>query len=385
MKIESIEINGYRSVKELRLKLGDVTVLVGPNGCGKSNIYQAIKLGAASARGQLASEIISEGGINSILWAGKLHKHDDPYVRIAIAFEDDLSYELEIGRVPYSDRISMDPGKLLTIFRHDPDVKRELVQIKNGKKKIALLSREGGSITARNMDGRNAQYPGTIDQTESVLSEIREPHKFPELSSLRTEFCSWRFYHTFRTDLDSPIRQPQQATLTNVMSNDGANLASAIATIIAVGHAERLFALIESAFPNSKLVVGEDNGEIALYMNAPGVWRPLSCREFSDGTLQYLCLLAALLTPRPAPFVVLNEPETSIHPSLFKPLAELILDASKHSQILLTTHAKELADLIKKHKNARIVELEKKEGATNVCGSNKLSRYHNENADDEDE
>jgi len=76
---------------------------------------------------------------------------------------------------------------------------------------------------------------------------------------------------------------------------------------------------------------------LEMHMTFPGVYRELSAREFSDGTLQYLCILAALLSPRPAPFVVLNEPETSVHPDLFKAMAQLILDASGHSQILLTT------------------------------------------------
>ncbi len=83
------------------------------------------------------------------------------------------------------------------------------------------------------------------------------------------------------------------------------------------------------------------------------MFRDLSAREFSDGTLQYLCILAALLTPRPAPFMVLNEPETSIHPDLFKPMAELILLASKNSQILLTTHSKDLARYLGENKDSQ--------------------------------
>jgi predicted ATPase len=86
--------------------------------------------------------------------------------------------------------------------------------------------------------------------------------------------------------------------------------------------------------------------------------------------LQYLCILGALLAPRPGSLVVLNEPETSIHIDLFPSLAKLICTASARSQILVTTHSKELADLIKKHvRTHKIIELEKIEGATQLRAS----------------
>ena len=82
-----------------------------------------------------------------------------------------------------------------------------------------------------------------------------------------------------------------------------------------------------------------DGNRFGLTMKMPGINRQLRAVEFSDGMLRYLSLVAALLSPRPAPFLVLNEPETSIHPELLKPLAELIARASHDSQVFLTTHS----------------------------------------------
>ncbi|WP_425387819.1 AAA family ATPase [Edaphobacter aggregans] len=56
--------------------------------------------------------------------------------------------------------------------------------------------------------------------------------------------------------------------------------------------------------------------------------RPLSAAELSDGTLRYLLWTAALLTPHPPALMVLNEPETSLHPDLLPALARLILAAA---------------------------------------------------------
>jgi predicted ATPase len=370
MIIQEIEISGYRSIKDIRIQLANVTVLVGANGSGKSNLYQALQLVAACAHGRFARQMIREGGTSSVLWAGPEKKSGPSRFSFAIHF-DDLVYELECGRIPISDRPEQGPlGVGLSIFRNDPDIKMEAVRFKEGKKAITLLERKRGSIMARNYEGVNVQYPGTVAQSESVLSELRELHKFPELAILRAELVNWRFYHEFRTDIRSPIREPQLATLTTVVSDNANDLASALATIQAIGDYEALEDCISTAFPGSALSIKPEGDELSMYMSMPNVYRDISAREFSDGTLQYLCLLAALLAPRPGSLVVLNEPETSIHVDLFPSLAKLIGTASAQSQIIVTTHARELADLIRKQVRAnKIIELEKIDGATQLQAS----------------
>lgn len=382
MKIREIEISGYRSLKDIRLKLGDVTIVVGPNGCGKSNIYQAVQMMASAASGQFARRIVEEGGMKSIVWAGRRSKLEDSVrVRMAVNLEE-LAYELEFGFIPKDARLSDGAyGIGLALFAGDPDIKQEKVSLNTGSKSVSLLERKRGSITARNMDGKRAAYPVSLPESESVLSELREPHKFPELSVLRQEFLSWRFYHDFRTDLHSPIRQPQLGTLTPVLSHDGVDLAAAIATIRPLGDKQLLEELIDRAFPGSVLKVEDVDNELVLTFSTPGVDRDLGALELSDGTLQYFCLLAALLSPRPAPFLVLNEPETSIHPDLYVPLAELIVAASKYSQIFLTTHSFELAGYLKQKTECRTIELEKISGATCVRGA----RVVEDDDDDDDE
>jgi len=102
-------------------------------------------------------------------------------------------------------------------------------------------------------------------------------------------------------------------------------------------------------------------------MRVPGMNRALDASELSDGTLRYLCLVAALLSPRPAPLLVLNEPETSLHPDLFAPLGELILDAATRSQLIVTTHAAALVKQLGKAKDARMVELRRDAAETLVA------------------
>lgn len=69
-------------------------------------------------------------------------------------------------------------------------------------------------------------------------------------------------------------------------------------------------------------------------------------RELSDGTMRYLYLLAALFSPRPPSLIVLNEPESSLHPDLILPLGQMIADAALRSQVVVVTHSDPLAQYL---------------------------------------
>ena len=102
--------------------------------------------------------------------------------------------------------------------------------------------------------------------------------------------------------------------------------------------------------------------------------RPLSAAELSDGTLRYLLLVAALLTPRPPSMMVLNEPETSLHPDLLPALARLIISASQHSQVWVVSHARRLIAALQQDPECNCIVLEKNFGQTEVVGQRMLDQ-----------
>lgn len=380
MPVRELHVKGYRSIRDLRLKLKRINVLVGPNGCGKSNLYRSMMLLSAAATGRFATILAKEGGMASVLWAGRNHKHEKPRLLLEVTMKG-ISYSLECGRVPISER-----PENLACFSNDPDIKvEEVKQLSKGRPAVSLVKRVKGGISARNMDGRLLQYPLAVQGNESVLSGLRDPQKFPELSLLREEFLNWRFYHHFRTDIASPLRQPQVGVMTPVLSDDGLDVAAALATIDAVGDSTALSEAIDDAFPGSKLRIDSNAGEFALRLQMPGFNRSFEGLEISDGTLQYLCLVAALLSPRPPALLALNEPETSIHPDLSEALAKLIVQASKRSQMWITTHSYELAKFIAMHGGNEAVELEKHLGATRVRGDGLIDRDEDEDKEPEGE
>lgn len=107
-------------------------------------------------------------------------------------------------------------------------------------------------------------------------------------------------------------------------------------------------------------------------MHQHGLLRPLRAAELSDGTLRYLLWIAALLTPRPPGLLVLNEPETSLHPDLLPALGRLIAGAAERSQALVVTHAPKLIEALEEQDDCNSVRLEKEFGETKIVGADAL-------------
>jgi predicted ATPase len=127
--------------------------------------------------------------------------------------------------------------------------------------------------------------------------------------------------------------------------------------------------MIAEAFDGASIAVSSnEDGRFTVLFRQYGLLRPLTAAELSDGTLRFLLLTAALLTPRPPSMMVLNEPETSLHPDVLPALAKLILNAAGSSQVWVVTHSAKLIAALKRNKDCNLLELEKKLGSTQLKG-----------------
>lgn len=377
MSIKELHVAGYRSIRELRMRLKNLNVLTGPNGCGKSNLYNSVFLLAKTASGGFARVIAEEGGMASVFWAGPRNTRSQASarpqpLRVVLGIKaDSFSYELSCG-LPQMQPKSMDePDAFRTEFKLDPEIKEERVWLDSASRRSVVFFERNSSVTEiRDATGARIPYSGELTTSEGVLSQLREPHLFPELFALRMEMAQWRFYHHFRTDRDSPLRRPQIGVRTPVLSHDGSDLAAALQTIIEVGDDVQLREEIARAFNGAELIIENENGKgrFAVLLQMPGLIRPLDATELSDGTLRYLCLLAALMSPCPPTLLALNEPETSLHPDLLDGLAQLIVQTSRNSQLWVTTHSARLAELIERHSGKPSIKLELVNGETRVVG-----------------
>ena len=130
-----------------------------------------------------------------------------------------------------------------------------------------------------------------------------------------------------------------------MLSHDGSDLAAALQTIREIGEGDGVREAVDDAFPGAHVSVRCEAG-FEVEMMQHGLLRPLRAAELSDGTLRYLLWVAALLTPRPPGLLVLNEPETSLHPDLLPALGRLITRAAQRSQVVVVSHAPPLIDAL---------------------------------------
>ncbi|HVJ41931.1 MAG TPA: AAA family ATPase [Dongiaceae bacterium] len=377
-QLNSVYVAGYRSLRQISFPVDRLSVFVGANGVGKTNLYRGLQIIQAAAAGTLAREFAIEGGMTSVITAGGQRKDLQGQVNLSASFgrdgEASYSYEISIG---------FPPKEAFAAFASEPLVKSETLSLHTARRKVALLERRGPSLWMRNENGVREQVNDDLMFSETALATVEDPSRFADLYWLRRTLLDWRFYHGFRTDADSPLRRPCLAITTPTLASDGANLAAVFATLVHIrGDKAELDSAIEDAFPGAQLVVPRPDRHATFGMIfADHPHRVFELGELSDGTLRYLALMGALLAYRLPKFVALNEPETSLHPALPDPLARLIVDSAKHSQIWLVTHSEQLAEAIAREGRMTPRRVIRKHGGTWIEGLKLSGEFDDDEAD----
>ena len=221
MTLSAVEITGYRSIRKIRFPVRQLTVLVGGNGVGKTNLYRSLELLQAAARGTLADEIAREGGLGSIFWAGGKNlspdgdfdpmyrtdgyrKGEGNSLRLAASFADlgdgsfDPTYRLEAGF----------PAKTDAAFPNEAQVKAESLEWQQRGKAVSLMDRKNGVAWARDAAGRRELANDDMLASETALAVLSGRS---EIALVRDSLVAWRFFHGFRTDAESALRRPSRA------------------------------------------------------------------------------------------------------------------------------------------------------------------------------
>lgn len=343
MKIKQLDIAGFRSLKNVSWQPGDLNVVIGQNGTGKSNLLRILELIAASAQGQLSKYVQASGGMNAVLWDGSAKSisytlKTDPGENILD--QSEYQYEVEIVKSNFSGT-----------YR----IKREqwsydyYDEVEGQKPSRISLDRDETNIS---FDGRNLDSPERIPRNETLLSLANSlsTEVYPLfLSFFREDLAGVGIYHDFNVSADSIVRQSSVPGYEKQVAADGQNLVLVLHTLYTE---DREFKRsIDSAL---RVAFGADYEELVfapasdqrvqLRVRWKTLQRATSAADLSDGFLRYLLLLTVLITPDPPMLIAIDEPETGLHPSMLPIIAEYAVEASSRTQIIFTTHSPQFLD-----------------------------------------
>lgn len=378
LPVREFSAAGYRSLQRIHYPMSRLDVFVGANGVGKSNLYRGLELLRAAAANTLGAELARES-LNLALWAGPYKGGGPRVIRLSAGFsepnrlETAYRYEVEVGYPP--------PGA--PVLGAEPQIKSESLTYMSGRRRVRLMDRNGPSVMVRDPDGRAIEIDVDLLASETALSQVQDPSRYPALDLVRRTLLAWRFYHDLRTDPDSPLRKPCTAVAAPTLASDGSNLAAVFGTLAGIRQdTVDLDRMIDRAFPGVTMEMAEAGRDLSFALHYPEFpHRQFEPSELSDGTLRFLGLAGALMAYRLPPFIALNEPESSLHPDLMEPLAEMVRKAAERTQVWLVTHSERLADAIRKSGDGDVRTVVKTNGATTIEGLTLLGTFRD---DDED-
>ncbi len=348
--IEKIAIRNYKSLEDVELELGPLTVLVGPNNSGKSNILDCLRL-----ESELVSEgpgaVHARGGFSSIVWNGQTKRTIS--ARITGYFSDDavvpssIRYEYALELVGSETHFNVLAESLTAHFeasRARPDGPHEAMEKAireagpDGRKLLQFPGANPGMANLWNPDGSLAGgVAGKVGGP--CLTRFLAPEQYPVPECLAREIASWGFYNLVPSHMKSPV--PARKDLT--VQSAGDNL-SAVVHSIHSEHTEEfkeIESLLRTAVPEARqlLTALTEQGQTFVSIQEEHLNVRVPSMSMSDGTLRLLAHLAALYSPDRPPLMCFEEPENYVHPHLLELLANVLKTASNKTQVLITTHS----------------------------------------------
>jgi predicted ATPase len=342
MKIINLTIQGYRSLKNISWKPGNLNVLIGPNGSGKSNLLRVLELITISSKGQLGKYIQRSGGMEPLVWDGisdsiRFNIKSSKLLPSWFTDKNWLTYGVELSRLGKSGAYSVGEEKLLYFHRKESETSVEPFTILDRHKMI-------GRIFDENRKELIASEESMLEE-ETLLSLTAGPFAINQhIPIFRQQLAEWCIYHDIDVSQSARLRQPTVARMEKRVDGDGQNLISVLHTLYT---GDRQFKndinlAMTAAFGDDfeELVFPPASDQrVQLRIRWKSLKREQTAADLSDGTLRFLFLLTALATPSPPPLIAIDEPETGLHPAMLPIIAEYAVDAAEKTQIIFTTHS----------------------------------------------
>lgn len=327
------------------IELKPLNVFIGPNGSGKSNFIEALSM-LNAAPDDIAMPIRKGGGTREWIWKGG--EQETASIEFCVSYPEGptpLRYQLEFESnrdrfaivqeaIENSQKLSSEDDGVQSYYRFD-----------RGFPKISYRSEDTQDSSGRRRRGLDE---GEFELDQSILKKKKDVHQYPEITYLGEKFGGISIYRDWDTGRDSVLRvaaRPDQPN--HFLLPDAKNLNLILNSFEASQTREevdQLLARYIESYMGYKIILG--GGGVQLFLKERDIEDLVSAYRLSDGTLRFLCLLAVLCHPKPPPLVCIEEPEICQHPDMLPIIADLLVEASRRTQIVVTTHSDVLVDCL---------------------------------------
>lgn len=349
--IKQLVLKRFRSIPSECITFDNPTIFVGRNGSGKSNLVSAFSFLAEAMASPLQAVFDKAGGISAVRNRSS-----------GRSYPPKLGIRVDFGRLNGKTASGFYAFEVSALKNYGFAVVRERCSVGG-----AWFDRVGTKFTS-SVRGMNP----SVDPASLSLPLVGGEAKFAPV--LRT-LAAMRVYAIE----PGKLREMQEPDSGTSLKPDGSNVTSVLKEIErqSEGDFQRISDILATIVPNTKQVEVKKHGK-NLSLEFTQEWGEKKRLKFegfsmSDGTLRAIGLLSAVFQ-RPVPsLIAIEEPEATIHPGALESVLELLRHASKHMQVVITTHSPELLDakwITDRH--LRIVEWT--EGATRVAPLSKATR-----------
>lgn len=354
MLIHRLAVSGLLSFGSggIDLPLAPLNVLIGPNSAGKSNMLEILAL-LQHAPQDMFLPTRSSGGAQEWLWQGIGGKGRATIITV-------VESPRQISRLRHTVRLAESRHQLIVVDERiqyqpqDPDA---------GPSSLQYWTHDQGST----LKGKGMQYRtipvNLLQPDQSILSQVRDPGSYPALTDLAQQYAEIRLYRNRSIGPTAAMRRPSSANARpDYLRENGDNAALLFSNFPRRTQNTIVKALQEVYDHVGNLTTSTSDGHVTLRVEEE-MGREVSAARLSDGTLRYLSLLMILLHPAPPGLIAIAEPELGLHPDLVPKVAELLVDASQRTQLLVTTHSPILLDALSAHPASVLVCTKERAGS----------------------
>lgn len=316
------------------IELKALNLFIGPNGCGKSNLIEAISL-MRSAPKEVREVTRKGGGVAEWIWKGG--PKDAASVDWVVSNPN--------GSMPLRHVLSF-RSVAQAFSLEDERVEKEHPEGNQEDVYFYYRYRHGHPMVNTLTQGQRGLARETIEADRSILAQRRDPETYPELAWLAQNYERVRIYREWAFGRNAVFRDPQKSDIRNdVLEEDFSNLG------LFLNRLKTRFPAAKKAILNGLKDLYDgihdfdilmEGGTVQVFFTEGDFGIPAT--RLSDGTLRYLCLLAILCDPDPPPLICIEEPELGLHPDILPKVADLLRVASERTQIIVTTHSDILVD-----------------------------------------